>query len=59
MLINAIRAHMAELGYVMAQGKSGIGDLMAMILGEPPGYRTSHATPSRLWHVRWKNWADG
>jgi transposase len=34
MLINAIRAHMAELGYVMAQGKSGIGDLMAMILGE-------------------------
>jgi transposase len=34
MLINAIRAHMAELGYVMAQGKSGIDDLMAMILGE-------------------------
>src|SRR3981081_168822 len=34
MLINAIRAHMAELGYVMAQGKSGIGDLIAMILGE-------------------------
>src|ERR1700704_5772390 len=34
MLINAIRAHMAELGYMMAQGKSGIGDLMAMILGE-------------------------
>jgi transposase len=25
---------MAELGYVMAQGKSGIGDQMAMILGE-------------------------
>jgi transposase len=34
MLINAIRAHMAELGYVMAQGKRGVGDLMAMILGE-------------------------
>jgi transposase len=34
MLINAIRAHMAELGSVTAQGKSGIGDLMAMILGE-------------------------
>jgi transposase len=34
MLINAIRAHMAELGYVTAQGKCGIGDLMAMILGE-------------------------
>lgn len=34
MLVNAIRGHMAELGYAMPQGREGIGELMAMILGE-------------------------
>jgi transposase len=34
MLINAIRGHMAELGYAMARGRDGIGELMTVILGE-------------------------
>ena len=34
MLVNAIRGHMAELGYAMPRGREGIGELMAMILGE-------------------------
>jgi transposase len=61
MLINAIRGHMAELGYVMARGRDGIGELMAVILGEeaarlPEIARETHWNhlPSTSANARWR-----
>jgi transposase len=34
MLVNALRGHMAELGFIVPQGISRVGDLLAMLTGE-------------------------
>jgi len=46
-VINALRAHMAELGIVAAQGREGVKELLKIIAGEQDGRvpADAHASP--------------
>jgi transposase len=53
-VINALRAHLAELGIVAAQGRDGLKELLAIIADG-----ASHERRSGLQNANWKRTARG
>ena len=51
-LINALRAHMAELGIVAAQGREGVKELLKIIASEDDVWRLGHSVALLVRDVR-------
>ncbi len=59
MIINAIRAHLAEFGIVAAQGPHHVAELIAQLEREQSSaVPESHGKPYKTLYNRWKRWGE-
>src|SRR4030088_329637 len=50
--INALRAHLAELGIVAAKGDKGVKELLTIVAGEKDARLPTHARAQAMWLAR-------